>query len=55
MVRASLVPDRATIWTGRRRTILYRTEQHGGPLFLDRTGGGKARAGPRGPVAAARS
>ena len=52
-VRAGPVPDRAAILTGRRRTGLDRTEQRGGPLFLHRTDGGRARAGPRGPPMAA--
>lgn len=49
-VRAGPVPVRASVWTSRRRSGLDWTEQHSGPVFRDRTGGGEARAGPRGPA-----
>ena len=54
MVRAGPVPDRAVLWTGRRRSGPDRTEQGHGPVSRDRTGRDEARAGPSGSVGPAR-
>ena len=53
-VRAGPVPDRAVLWTGRRRSGPDRTEQGHGPVSRDRTGRDEARAGPSGSFGPAR-